>query len=207
MIQRSATRKAYGKFLFLRTSRILKYEKVTLMKARHLITEILLVIAAGLAGHAATAQTEEALLQELSKTQSATESSVNGVILQQNGVNNEEYIHQVTNVSASGIQAVQKGNENTIQLMQTGDYINIRVMQNGDGNSYEADLEGQDAKIDISQSGSENMIYQSLIVNSSDISIIQRGARNEVIHTGTSNNSGIQVQQQGAGMKVIIQTN
>jgi hypothetical protein len=153
-----------------------------------------------------SAQTEDALLLQLSKSEGES-SSISGVNVLQNGVNNDAYILQVTNVTTSGVQATQKGNENAIQLIQAGEYIDIKVSQNGNENSYEADIKGKDARIDISQSGSENMIYQSLMLNSTGISIIQNGANNEVIHTGTSNNSGIQIQQQGSGMKVIIQTN
>ena len=147
---------------------------------------------------------EDAILQQLN--QKETQKSPDGVTLNQDGLNNEAYILQVTETT-SGAEAVQVGNENRIHLIQTGNYIDIRVTQDGTGNLYEADIEGEDSKIDISQSGTENSIFQSLMLMNTGISIMQQGERNEVIHTGTSSNSGIQVQQQGTGMKVIIQTN
>ncbi|MEX2231441.1 MAG: hypothetical protein WD824_04740 [Cyclobacteriaceae bacterium] len=173
------------------------------MKQDILKTAILFL--ALLAAQKLSAQTEDALLQQLSRTEN--ESSVNGVTIDQEGTNNEAFILQVTEASSSAVNALQTGAENRIQLLQTGNYIDIRISQEGAGNIYEADLEGQDSKIDISQSGFENIIFQSLMLNNTGISIYQQGDKNEVIHTGTSNNSGIQIQQQGSGMKLIIQSN
>lgn len=147
---------------------------------------------------------EDAILQQLNQREA--QAPTDGVSLNQQGLNNEAYILQVTKTT-SGVEAIQAGNENHIQLMQSGNYIHIRVSQDGTANLYQADIEGEDSKIDISQSGTENSIFQSLMVMDANISVMQQGERNEVIHTGTSTNSGVQVRQQGSGMKVIIQTN
>ena len=159
-----------------------------------------------LSASALRAQTEDVILMQLS--QSAQQPAVlNGVELQQNGTKNEAFIIQAANAGSSGVKAVQSGSGNTIELMQSGTYIDIEISQHGNGNVYEADIEGEGSRIDVSQSGYENFIFQSLISNNSDIAIRQNGNQNEVIHTGTATNSGIQVRQQGSGMKVIIQTN
>jgi len=153
------------------------------------------------------AQTEDALLQQLSDIAKQPSPSPGGVNLQQNGSLNEAYIAQVSEASSSTFTATQAGSANTINVMQSGNYVDIEISQRGDGNLYEADVEGNDSRIDVSQSGYENFIFQSLIVDNSGITIHQNGNQNELIHTGTSTNSGIQVQQQGSGMRVIIQTN
>ena len=159
-----------------------------------------------LSASALRAQTEDVILMQLSQS-SQQPSLLNGVELQQNGTKNEAFIIQATNEGSGGVKAVQAGSDNTIELMQSGNYIDIEISQHGNGNVYEADIEGEGSRIEVSQSGYENFIFQSLISNHSDIAIRQNGNQNEVIHTGTPTNSGIQVRQQGTGMKVIIQTN
>ncbi|HEX8040487.1 MAG TPA: hypothetical protein VF490_15115 [Chryseosolibacter sp.] len=150
------------------------------------------------------AQTEGAILQQIATPED--ETSVNGVVVIQNGTANEAYIRQVTTAYSGGIEASQEGNQNRFQLTQAGNYLEVRITQDGSGNFYEGDIEGQDARIDIGQNGSENIIFQSLFVNRSDISIQQHGNENEVVHSGTSSDSGLQIQQEGSGMKLIIQS-
>ena len=166
-----------------------------------------LVAAFTLWARSLSAQTEDALLQQLSQIAEQPSPTPSGVNLQQKGFQNEAYIIQVSESSSSTLISRQAGNGNTINLMQSGNYLDIKVSQRGDENFYEADVEGNNSRIHVSQSGDENFIFQSLILDNSGITIHQNGNQNEVIHTGTSTNSGIQVQQQGSGMKVIIQTN
>ena len=168
---------------------------------------LVLVAVIILCASALSAQTEDALLQQLSQIAEKPSPAPGGVNLQQEGLQNEAYIVQVSEASSSTLISRQAGNGNTINLMQSGDYIDIKVSQRGDENFYEADVEGNNSRIHVSQSGDENFIFQSLILDNSGITIHQNGDQNEVIHTGTSTNSGIQVQQQGSGMRVIIQTN
>ena len=168
---------------------------------------LVLVAAFILWGSSLSAQTEDALLQQLSQIAEQPPPTKIGVNLQQEGFQNEAYIIQISEASSSTLISRQVGNGNTINLMQSGNYVDIKVSQRGDENFYEADVEGNNSRIHVSQSGDENFIFQSLILDNSGITIHQNGNQNEVIHTGTSTNSGIQVQQQGSGMKVIIQTN
>lgn len=151
-----------------------------------------------------SAQTEDAIVQQIATSEN--ESSVNGVMVTQDGTSNEAYIYQVTANNTSGVETLQIGIQNRIQLMQTGNYLDIKITQDGSGNFYEGDIDGQDARIDIVQNGLENIIFQSLYLNNSHISIQQQGSENEVTHSGTSSTSGFQIQQQGSGMKLIIQS-
>lgn len=152
----------------------------------------------------ARAQTEDAVLQELSAPSNKT--VLNGVLVAQNGLGNEAYIRQVTSAGSSGVETLQTGMENRILLVQTGNYLEVNVFQDGSHNLYEGNIEGEDAFIMVEQTGSQNIVSQALLLNNAGVSVIQNGSENEVIHTGIISTSGLHIQQQGNAMKVIVQT-
>jgi hypothetical protein len=150
------------------------------------------------------AQSEDALLNQME----SNKTPLTEVLVTQHGSGNEAFIQQVDQSLSNGIETLQSGKGNLINLSQAGYYNVITIKQQGSGNLYDADIEGDNVRIEISQQGHENFISQSLLLYNTGFSIIQNGNGNEIIQTGTASNSmGIQIQQQGSGMRLIIQSN
>ena len=130
---------------------------------------------------------------------------LNLLTLRQMGLQNQATINQISESSDPNLMfLMQQGEQNFVDIQQTGGNNALKLVQKGKMNSFSADYEGEYLINSISQEGELNVIEQTLQGKDMNFSIIQKGVGHELIQTENGFGVGYKVTQTGKDMKISI---
>ncbi|HEV7382459.1 MAG TPA: hypothetical protein VGN64_21840, partial [Dyadobacter sp.] len=113
-----------------------------------------------------------------------------------------------TGKPGSNANAVQTGNQNTLNLNLTGNGNNIVTSQVGDANMLNMDFVGTNSQYVLTQDGNGNQLQMNNITsNGVDVRISQKdGNNNLTLEGGITPLESMKIEQTG-GMRIIIESN
>jgi hypothetical protein len=99
----------------------------------------------------------------------------------------------------------QKGQQNEVDLNQTGVNNAVEIIQRGNGNTYLGTIYGIENLVRVEQRGNHNRVVQDLAGDGMGLQVIQQGSQNELVQSETAGNApSYQVTQKGHGIKLEI---
>jgi hypothetical protein len=155
---------------------------------------------------------EESILIEITEENEKLKKELedldlNEVTLRQMGERNSADITQVSDPYSNPnlIRVQQNGSENAAVVIQEGNQNALDLEQSGKGNQYRGEFEGELLINTVIQKGNQNILEQYLSGNTMNFFISQEGTGHELIQKESSDGIGYKVMQKGQGMKVQIE--